>query len=95
MKYQVWTGTRNRQDIDADSEVIIFEGEELGVWRNDLGDHGVTYTIYRTEEGVLIHEYEWIDNLDEDRRGTVYEFETLEDAAREFRYVLKAAGVIE
>jgi len=25
----------------------------------------------------------------------VYEFETLEDAAREFRYVLKAAGVIE
>jgi len=67
----------------------------LGVWRNDLGDHGVTYTIYRTEEGVLIHEYEWIDNLDEDRRGTVYEFETLEDAAREFRYVLQMAGVIE
>jgi len=93
--YQVWTGTRNWQDIDTDSEVIIFEGEELGVWRNDLGDHGVTYTIYRTEEGVLIHEYEWIDNLDEDRRGKAYEFETLEDAAREFRYVLKAAGVIE
>jgi len=93
--YQVWTGTRNWQDIDTDSEVIIFEGEELGVWESNSGDHGVTYSVYRTEEGILIHEYVWEDNLDEDRRGTVYEFETLEDAAREFRYVLQMAGVIE
>jgi hypothetical protein len=93
--YQVWTGTRNWQDIDADSEVIIFEGEELGVWESNSGDYGVIYSVYRTEEGILIHEYEWIDDIDETRRGKVYEFETLEDAAREFRYVLQMAGVIE
>jgi hypothetical protein len=97
---KVWVGRRGTRDGYDNSryEWVTFEGEELGRWKeydDERGDRGVSYTIYRTGDGtIVLHRVKWSRWADEYDYGRLLEYDSLEAASDEWRYVLENAGVL-
>jgi len=98
--YRIWEGERTFLPGDDTSKFAIIEitGEELG-WFEDVnpdGYSGTAYYVYRTESGeIIINVVNKNYGVGEPNYGAIYQFSSLEEAARsEQRYALEELRLI-
>ena len=98
---RIWEGRRGSVGGRDDSDYIIvtFDGEAIGSWTehlDDRGNRGVTYDVYRTDEGtIIVHRVAWSRWENEDDTALIVEYDSLDDAAQYYRRELENAGIIE
>jgi hypothetical protein len=86
--FWLWEGERTYAGgfEDADYEVVVFNGEEIGTWGDlfyDLNSRSVTIRVFKTEENTIVfHRFECVRREDgEEQYSYVYEYPDFETAA--------------
>jgi hypothetical protein len=87
----IWRGYRD-WDAGSDYEVVTYEdATELGAVRFNDEEADIQYRIIRWDEGIVVFHVKREGYYCE---AEIYEYPSLEEAAKEYRFVLKKAGVI-
>jgi len=99
-EFVVWYGTQqvvNGNDVSCITEVS-FTGEFLGKSCNPVNetDHsGIDTSFFRVEDGrILVHIVHWTRIANEATYADIRVFNSLEEAAVQYRLELERAGVI-
>jgi len=87
----IWKGFRSFTG-DNNYEVVTFNGSEIGAVRFEDADSDIQYRIFRDENGNIIIFF--VERRGYECTAEVFEYPTLEEAAKEYRYILRKAGVI-
>jgi len=89
--FTIWSGYRSFTG-DNNYESFSFKGEELGSVRFTDADSDVQYRVFRSEEDKIIIFF--VERKGYDCFAEIFEYPTIEEAAKEYRFILKKAGVI-
>jgi len=84
----IWSGHKSFVG-DNNYETVDFKGEELGSVR--FTDN-LQYRVFRSEEDKIIIFF--VERKGYDCFAEIFEYHSLEEAAKEYRYILRKAGVI-
>jgi len=87
----IWKGFRSFTG-DNNYEVVTFSGSEIGAVRFEEADSDIQYRVFRSEEDKIIIFF--VERRGYECAAEVFEYPTLEEAAKEYRFILKKAGVI-
>jgi len=87
----IWSGHKSFIG-DNDYETVAFKGEELGSVRFSDANSDVQYRVFRSEEDKIIIFF--VERKGYDCFAEIFEYHSLEEAAKEYRYILRKAGVI-
>ena len=87
----IWKGFRSFTG-DNNYEVVTFSGSEIGAVRFEESDSDIQYRVFRSEEDKIIIFF--VERRGYECTAEVFEYTTLEEAAKEYRYILRKAGVI-
>ena len=97
-EYKIWEGLKGVKGRGK-RKMLRFVGEEIGYWSDahpTTSDRGTVYRIFRKENGtIVIHRIRWSKWSTEYDHGSIFHYETLDDAARDFGDVLRNAKVIQ
>ena len=87
----IWSGHKSFVG-DNNYESFSFKGEELGAVRFEDADSDIQYRIFRDENNNVIVFF--VERRGYECTAGVFEYKSLEEAAKEYRYILRKAGVI-
>jgi len=88
----IWRGYRD-WDAGSDYEIVTYEdAEEIGAVRFEDEEADIQYRIIRWDEGIVIF---YVKREGYYCEAEIYEYPSLEEATKEYRFVLKKAGVIQ
>jgi len=88
----IWRGYRDWV-AESDYEVVTYEdARELGAVRFEDADSDIQYRIIQWDEGIVVF---FVKREGHYCEAEIYEYPSLEEAAKEYRFVLKKAGVIQ
>ena len=89
-KYEIWIGEEHKEH-----EILEIRAEKLGECEERDDQRGLIYRAYRTGSGtILIHVYDWSNVPGEGDRASLFWYEDLERAARDFRPTLQKMNLI-
>jgi len=87
----IWSGHKSFVG-DNNYETVDFKGEELGAVRFEDADSDIQYRVFRSEEDKIIVFF--VERRGYECTAEVFEYSTIEEAAKEYRYILRKAGII-
>ena len=90
----IWRGYRHwNWDEENDYETVTYEdAEEIGAVRFEDEEADIQYRIIEWDEGIVVF---FVKREGHYCEAEIYEYPSLEEAAQEYRFVLKKAGVIQ
>jgi len=87
----IWRGFRSFTG-DRNYEVVTFVGSEIGSVRFNINGDDIQYRVFRDEnDNVIVF---FVERRGYECVAEIFEYPTLEEAAKEYRFILKKAGVI-
>jgi len=87
----IWRGYRDWNG-DNDYEVVTYQdARELGAVRFTDEEADIQYRIIRWDEGIVVF---YVERKGHYVEAEIFEYPTLEDAKKDYAFVLKKAGVI-
>jgi len=89
--YTLWYGTRSFTG-DNNYETVMFEGAEIGSVRFTDADSDVQYRVFRDEKDAVIIFF--VERRGYDCVAEIHKYASLDEAAKEYRFILRKAGVI-
>jgi len=87
----IWSGHKSFVG-DNNYETVSFSGSEIGAVRFEDADSDIQYRVFRDENGNIIIFF--VERRGYECTAEVFEYKSLEEAAKEYRYILRKAGVI-
>jgi hypothetical protein len=81
----LWEGTKSwLRGENSDYQVYRFFGRELGVLKtaDEYYPRGTTYRVYQSEDGIVIHVFDWAP-LGEEQRSEIFTYDNLYEAAED------------
>jgi len=90
-RYELWVGEEHKEHT-----IVEIFAEKLGEYKDDGGESGLIYRVYRKADGgIIIHLYYWSNVPGKGDCASIFEYDDLETAAqRGFRPVLKKMNLI-
>ena len=87
----IWRGYRD-WNAGSDYEIVTYEdARELGAVRFNDEEADIQYRIIEWDENIVVF---FVERKGHYVEAEIYEYPSLEEAAKEYRFVLKKAGVI-
>jgi len=87
----IWRGFHSFTG-DRNYEVVTFVGSEIGSVRFNINGDDIQYRVFRDEnDNVIVF---FVERRGYECVAEIFEYPTLEEAAKEYRFILKKAGVI-
>jgi len=88
----LWRGIKSFDGKYDNYEEVAIVGEELGKVRFTDADSDIQYRVFRTEDDNIIIYF--VERRGYDCVAEIHEYTTLEDAKKDYAFILKKAGVI-
>ena len=89
-KYEIWIGEEHKEH-----EILEIRAEKLGECEDRGERRSLIYRVYRKADGkILVHVYNRADVPGEIDRASLFWYEDLESAARDFRPTLQKMNLI-
>jgi len=90
-KISIWKGSRSFTG-DNNYEIVTFQGSEIGSVRFTDAESDIQYRIFRDENDNIIIFF--VERVGYDCTAEIFEYPNIEEAAKEYGFVLRKAGVI-
>jgi len=87
----IWQGYRSFTG-DNNYETVTFKGAEIGKVRFNDAESDIQYRVFRDEEDKIIIFF--VERRGYDCVAEIHEYPTLEDAKKDYTFILRKAGVI-
>jgi len=89
-RYEIWIGEEHKEH-----EILEIRAERLGEYVDRGERRSLLYRVYRKADGkILVHVYDRADVPGEIDRASLFWYEDLERAARDFRPTLQKMNLI-
>ena len=89
-KYEIWIGEEHKEN-----EILEIRAEKLGECEDRGERRSLIYRVYRKANGnILVHVYDRADVPGEIDRASLFWYEDLERAVRDFRPTLQKMNLI-
>jgi hypothetical protein len=90
-KISIWNGTRSFTG-DNNYDTVTFQGSEIGSVRFNVNGDDIQYRIFRDEgDNIIIF---FVERRGYECTAEVYAYPTLEEAKKDYAFILRKAGVI-
>jgi len=87
----IWRGYRSFTG-DSSYEIVSFSGSEIGSVRFNIDGDDIQYRVFRDEgDNVIVF---FVERRGYDCTADVHTYSNLEDAKRDYAFILRRAGVI-
>jgi len=87
----IWRGFRSFTG-DSNYEVVTFNGSEIGSVRFNIDGDDIQYRVFRDEDDNVIVFF--VERRGYDCTADAHTYSTLEDAKRDYAFILRKARVI-
>jgi len=87
----IWRGYRSFTG-DNNYKTVAFNGSEIGSVRFTDADSDIQYRVFRDEDDNIIVFF--VERRGYECFAEIHEYASLDEAAKEYRFILRKAGVI-